>query len=170
MSYNQYHLPLTVTRYNRRYLQKLSPLFVVLKESKGEFGLIVLKNLFKTPNIHLQASKSEKLSSELLQTGWLQDIFLPNCGETSVLLLDSWSGQCDRTVREVIPKDKNFRLMTIPKGTTDKIQPLDVFGFRFWKNFTRKISDAVILYRSDINLSDINERNNIIKLQSIIHN
>lgn len=146
--------------------QLLSPLFMVLKETKGEFGPIVKQNLFKASNIYLQASKSGKMSSELLQT-WLQDVFFPNCGKTAVLLLDSWSGQCERTVREVTPKDTNFRLMTIPKGTTGKIQPLDVFGFRFWKNFVRKISDAVILFGSDINL---HERNNIIKLQSITHN
>lgn len=143
-----------------------SPLFMVLKEPKGEFGPIVTKNLFKAPNIYLEASKSGKLSSELLQT-WIQDVFLPNCGETAVLLLDSWTGQCEHTVRQVIPKEKNFRLMTIPKGTTGQIQPLDVFGFRFWKNFVRKISDGVILFGSNINL---HERNNIIKLQSITHN
>lgn len=144
----------------------LSPLFMVLKEPKGEFGPIVVKKLLQAPNIYLEASTSGKLSSELLQT-WLSNVFFPNCEKTAVLLLDSWSGQCERTVREVTPNDKNFRLMTIPKGTTGKIQPLDVFGFRFWKNFVRKISDAVILFGSNINL---HERNNIIKLQSITHN
>jgi len=41
------------------------------------------------------------------------------------------------------------------------IQPLDVYGFRIWKNFVRTFSD-----RDDINL---HLRNNIIKLQSLTH-
>jgi len=57
--------------------------------------------------------------------------------------------------------------MIIPKGTTGKIQPLDVYGFRIWKNFAKRFSDIVLLLESDINL---HERNNIIKLQSLIHN
>ena len=47
----------------------------------------------------------------------------------------------------------------IPKVTTGKIQPLDVFGVRIWKNFIRHFSDSVILINSDVNL-----------LQSLVHN
>ena len=57
--------------------------------------------------------------------------------------------------------------MIIPKGTTGKIQLLDVYGFRIWKNFTKRFSDTVLLLESNINLD---ERNNILKLQSLIHN
>ena len=45
------------------------------------------------------------------------------------------------------------------RGTTGKIQPLDVFGLRIWKNFSRHFSDSVILMNSDVNL-----------LQSLVHN
>ena len=41
----------------------LSPLFIVLKEPSGGFGPVVEKNLFRPSNIHLQASKSGKLTS-----------------------------------------------------------------------------------------------------------
>jgi len=35
----------------------------------------------------------------------------------------------------------------IPKGTTGKIQPLDVYGFRIWKNFAKRFClDIVLLY------------------------
>ncbi|KAL1516408.1 hypothetical protein ABEB36_000326 [Hypothenemus hampei] len=47
------------------------------------------------------------------------------------------------------------------------IQSLDVFGFRVWKNFVRKFSDAVLLHNYDINL---HARNNLIKIQSLVHN
>ena len=49
----------------------------------------------------------------------------------------------------------------IRKGTTGKIQPLDVFGFRIWNNFVRHFSDSVILMNSNVNL---HSRDNIINL------
>jgi len=57
--------------------------------------------------------------------------------------------------------------MTIPPGTTAKIQPLDVHGFYLWKNFVRKFSDIIVFMQYEINL---HERNNIIKIQSLVHN
>ena len=68
---------------------------------------------------------------------------------------------------ELVSKDKQVNILTIPKKTTAFIQPLDVFGFRIWKNFIRSFSDSVILNNYDINL---HLRNNIIKLQSLAHN
>ena len=66
-----------------------------------------------------------------------------------------------------MPKnDKDIRILTIPKKTTGMIQPLDVYGFRIWKNFVRIFSDRVTLLNYDINL---HLRNNIIKLQSLTH-
>ena len=47
------------------------------------------------------------------------------------------------------------------------IQPLDVYGFRIWKNYVRNFLDSVILMNEDLNLL---LRNNIIKLQRVIHN
>lgn len=57
--------------------------------------------------------------------------------------------------------------MIIPKGTTGSIQPLDVYGFRIWKNYVRRFSDVVYLNNKNI---DLHIRNNIIKLQSLVHN
>ena len=44
---------------------------------------------------------------------------------------------------------------------------MDVYFFRQWKIFARKIHERVLLDGIDINLKD---RNNIIKMQSLIHN
>lgn len=98
---------------------------------------------------------------------WLQEAYFPNIGSHSVLLIDSWSGHCQNTVADLTPIDKHVTTMIIPKGTTGKIQPLDVYGFRVWKNFAKTFSDTVLLLENDINLY---QRNNIIKLQSLIHN
>lgn len=98
---------------------------------------------------------------------WLKEGFFPNAGSNSVLLIDSWSGHCPEVVRQTTPTDKNIIPMIIPKGTTGRIQPLDVFGFRIWKNYVRHFSDSVGLLDQDI---DLHLRNNIIKLQSLTHN
>jgi Tc5 transposase C-terminal domain len=55
----------------------------------------------------------------------------------------------------------------IPKKTTDRIQPLDVYFFRMWKNFVRVFSDRVLVDSVPILLY---QRDNILKLQSLVHN
>jgi hypothetical protein len=47
------------------------------------------------------------------------------------------------------------------------VQPLDKYGFRLWKNFVRRFSDRVVLDGLDV---DLYKRNNMIKLQSLVHN
>ena len=42
--------------------------------------------------------------------------------------------------------------MIITKDTTGKVQPLDVYGFRIWKNYVQHFSDSVILIDYDSNL------------------
>ena len=84
-----------------------------------------------------------------------------------MILLDSWSGHNSKTVNDVTPNNKLVLVKTIPSGTTGRIQPLDVFGFRVWKNFVRQFSDKVLPLGEDINL---HLRNNIIKIQSLTHN
>lgn len=43
--------------------QLLSPLFIVLKEASGQFGPIVEASLFRAENVHVEASKSGKLTT-----------------------------------------------------------------------------------------------------------
>ncbi|XP_036145093.1 uncharacterized protein LOC118646411 [Monomorium pharaonis] len=144
----------------------LSPLFIVLKEITGTFGPRVQEILFNAPNIFVTASKSGKLTSNHVKT-WLKEVFFPNVGPQSVLLLDSWSGHCPNIVSETKPDSAtDIVFLTIPAGTTGKIQPLDVYGFRLWKNFIKYFSDTIML----LNLAlDLHNRNNILKLQSLTH-
>jgi len=146
--------------------QLKSPLYLVLKEASGNFGPRVEESLFRPANVYVAASKSGKLTTQHFQS-WFTNVFVPVTGSFSVLLLDSWSGHCPASLQEFIPKkDKDIRILTIPKKTTGMIQPLDVYGFRLWKNFVRTFSDRVMLLNYDINL---HLRNNIIKLQSLTH-
>jgi len=136
-----------------------------LKEANGNFGPRVEETLFRPSNVFIEASKSRKLTGQHFQS-WFTNVFLPSTGSFSVLLLDSWTGHCPASLQEFMPKDKDIRILTIPKKTTAMIQPLDVYGFRTWKNFVRTFSDRVMLLNYDINL---HLRNNIIKLQSLTH-
>jgi len=81
-------------------------------------------------------------------------------------------GFLDRKQKEKIFTNINkettkVKVYTIPAGATGFSQPLDVYGFRPWKNFLRHFSDLVILHNYDINL---HLRNNILKIQSLIQN
>ena len=145
----------------------LSPLFIVLKEVSGTFGPRVQETMFKATNIFVTASKSGKLTAHHFKI-WLQDVFFPNVGPKSVLLLDSWTGHCPNIIQESKSESiEDIILLTIPAGTTGKIQPLDVYGFRLWKNFVKYFSDIVMLLNLEV---DLHVRNNILKLQSLTHN
>ncbi|XP_076544200.1 uncharacterized protein LOC143305263, partial [Osmia lignaria lignaria] len=146
----------------------LSPLFVVLKETSGEFGPRVQprQTMFKPTNILATASTSGKLANEHFKI-WLKEVYFPNTNEKTALLLDSWSGHCSRSIVEATPENKELVVFTIPAGATKYLQPLDMYGFRGWKNFVRRFSDTVILLHFEINL---HTRNNILKLQSLVHN
>ncbi|EZA54562.1 hypothetical protein X777_05698, partial [Ooceraea biroi] len=121
-------------------------------ESTGTFNPRVEETLFRPVNIYIQASKSGKLTSEHFKT-WFSE-------HVTTRFMD---GTLPKTTRAVdIPQDKEVQFLTIPKKTTGMIQPLDVLGFRVWKNFVRTFSD-----NRDVNL---HSRNEIIKLQSLTHN
>ncbi|XP_051159143.1 uncharacterized protein LOC127280279 [Leptopilina boulardi] len=96
-----------------------SPLLIVLQETNGKFGPIVEKNMYRANNIAVFASKSGKLSSELV-IKWYKNVFLPTTEENSVLLLDSWSGQTKKTFDNLDRGNKNVDICMIPAGTTER--------------------------------------------------
>jgi hypothetical protein len=63
-------------------------------------------------------------------------------------------------IYRVTPKNKEIEVLTIPAGTTSMVKPLDVHGFRMWKNFVRRLSGCVLLDELDV---DLFQRNNILK-------
>lgn len=65
----------------------LSPLIVIVPDAIGEFGTRVRKNLFQEQNIYFTSQKSCKLKGHLKT--WLKDVFFPNFGNNSILLVDS---------------------------------------------------------------------------------
>jgi hypothetical protein len=145
----------------------LSPLFIVLQEPTGSFGPRVQQTLFSAPNIYVTASKSGKLTKAELKL-WFEAVFFPNVREKSVLLIDSGTTYNDKEmINSITPSNKELEIQKIPPKTTSMVQPLDKYGFRLWKNFVRRFSDRVVLDGLDV---DLYQRNNIIKLQSLVHN
>ncbi|KAG5328173.1 SETMR methyltransferase, partial [Acromyrmex charruanus] len=140
----------------------LSSLLIVLKEPSRTLGPKVQETMFITNNIFM--SKSDKLTSNHFEI-WVREVHYPNVGSNSVLLLDSWTGHCPDIIQRNRPDSaQDIVLLTIPAG---KIQPLDIFGFRLWKNFVKHFSDVVMLLDLDVKLYSINA---ILKLQSLTHN
>jgi len=66
----------------------LSSLFIVLKEPSRTLGSRVQETMFTPNNIFIMASKSDKLTSNHFET-WIKEVFFPNVGLNSILLLDS---------------------------------------------------------------------------------
>jgi len=80
-------------------------------------------------------------------------------------LLDSWTGHCpDIIERNKSESADDFVLLSILAG---RIQPLDVFVFRLWKNFIKHFLDGVVFLDLEIKLYS---RNAILKLQSLAYN
>ena len=120
--------------------------------------------MFRENNIFVLASKSGKLTSHHFEI-WLREVYFPNVGPKSVLLLDSWTGHCPNVIERNKPESAADSIfLTIPAGTTGQRQPLDVYGFRMWNNFVRHFSDIVMLLDLEVNL---HSRDAILKLQSL---
>lgn len=99
---------------------------------------------------------------------FLKNVFFPNAPKNALFLADQWSTYKDtEAIANATPKDRRFQLALMPAGSTYKIQPLDVYFFRPLKDFVRKFEDHVLLDDLDVKLFD---RDNILKLQSIVHN
>lgn len=145
----------------------LSPLFLCLKEPSGKFGPIVSKNLRPAPNLRVHCSSSGKMTKELV-TKFIMECLEPNVDQKCLLLFDSWKGQTGTEVyTTALPQGKQPQIIIIPPNTTALLQPLDVFFFRQWKIFAKQIYHHILLNQLKIKMQD---RNNIILMQSLIHN
>ncbi len=144
----------------------IGPILLCLQEVNGRMGEIVKKNLFKPTNVVITCSSSGKLTSSLVAY-WRDKRLLPYIGKKCLLLSDSWGGQKDLKLYEKKAcHDKEVIRLEIPKRTTNELQPMDCFYNRQVKNFIKKIYNRVALDKIQIHLY---ERNNIIKLVSLMH-
>lgn len=141
-------------------------LLIVWQEREGEFGPNVREHLFTHPEIFVQATKSGKVTKNILQT-WFEELYFPLTRDKTLLVLDSYSAYKDlANINQVKPRGKSLKISTIPPGLTGYCQPLDVAVFRPYKSIARAISQHIHLYRPDIKL---HSRNAALKLQACMN-
>ena len=144
----------------------VDPIYLCLKEPKGRMSDNIKAHLYKADHVVVTCSASGKLTTSLVEY-WCDHVLLPSISlsSRSVLLSDSWSWQSD--AKGIYKKTKGLYRLEIPSKTTPKIQSLDVFFNRQYKVIAHRVYDLVIL--DDINIH-LTERNNVIRLHSLIHN
>jgi len=146
----------------------LSKFLLIHQEPQGAFGPRVYDTLLNPPNVVITCTKSGK-SSKYIHNFFLDNVIKPTLSEKALILLDCWSGQKGEHTEETFSiGEHSCQLLHIPPGTTSLVQPCDVYFFRQWKYFAKKISNFIILHY--INEINIHERNNITKLHCLIHN
>ena len=145
----------------------IGPMYLCLQEPKGKMGDTVKKNLFEPTNVVITCSTSGKLTSSLVLY-WRDHCLAPSIDHNSLLLSDSWSAQNDNKIYSDLKSiGKDVKRIMIPQHTTPDIQPLDKFFNRQMKFFIKKLYNRVALDEMEV---DLWQRNNIIKLISLVHN
>ena len=145
-------------------------LFLVLQESKGQFGPIVMQKQTKisTQNLFIRYSTSGKNIKQL--TGEYFDKIRENiCGAALILVLDKWIGQTDEG--NCIKKlDFNMESAFLPPGTTKNFQPLDVQIFQDYKHLVKKVVEYSKTHRSICGNIDLTTREAIIQIYLLTFN
>lgn len=144
--------------------QLLSPLFIVLKETAGEFGPRILPNLPEFPNLVVKCSKSGKLDGHLFKD-WVNECLDLMFDDECVLYMDCWTGQSNEETYNLEGKKVNVEYF--PAQSTSFMQPEDLSLFHPWKDFVKRFINHCLITRSEIT---VHLRNNVLKLQSLIHN
>ena len=147
-----------------------SKCYILFQEKSGEFGPRVLNELQANcpPNIYFDVSKSGKMTKGHLKH------FYANVGDKDLktgdlLLFDSWSGHKDENIiKEAIP-NKTIHFKTIPPKCTKYCQPLDVYFFRQYKLYIRRIEDFVRLEIIALQLN-LRDRIFILKMHAVVFN
>ena len=104
-----------------------------------------------------------------------EDLFLsvlkPHLSTNSLVLCRSWTGYKDEQVG-LLPEafgEKNVYLKIIPLKTTKYAQPLDVYFFRQYKIYAKKITDVIKLRTSNMQ-PKLHGKFFMMKLHSVIYN
>ncbi|CAF1435566.1 unnamed protein product [Adineta ricciae] len=140
----------------------VGPIYLCLNEPTGRISENVQAKMFQPSNVVITCSKSGKLTKSLVHY-WRDKVLAAIVHKKCLLLSDAWLGQGDEEIYKRVPGCKR---LVIPKKTTDKIQPLDVFHNRQMKSIIRHAYDRVMLDQLPISMST---RNNIIRLVSLTH-
>ena len=102
-----------------------------------------------------------------------EDLFLsvlnPHLSTNSLVFCGSWSGHKDEQAPLEVFGGKDVDLKIIPLKTTKCAQPLDVYFFRKYKIYAKRITDFIKLCSSNMQ-PKFHDRFFIMKLHSVIYN
>ncbi|XP_074599871.1 uncharacterized protein LOC141854180 [Brevipalpus obovatus] len=142
----------------------LDPMLICLQERNGEFGVNVRQSMQKPPNLYITCSRLGKLSTAIMKN-FSSDVLYQMIDRKACLVLDSWSGQKDRSIFEFTGKELEVRFF--PKGSTSFMQPLDINCFHQWKDFVKRFTERVIMENVPVKL---HTRDSILIMHSLILN
>ncbi|KAK6040614.1 hypothetical protein COOONC_21879 [Cooperia oncophora] len=135
-------------------------LLVILPERGGVFPQC---GHWQAPNLLVMAGKTHIMTKAQVPTFVEECVVGSSSPPLTILLVDSWSGFTDHSnVLSKVPDGKEVRLMTIPAGATALCQPLDVYFFRVFKRYIRRIYDHVAHHHPDFTYN----RDNILKVSA----
>lgn len=115
------------------------------------------------PNIVAKGTTSGKCTNKIVEQ-WCKEVFALDVKGETVLLLDAWTGQSDKTdynsfingesgsiddtsdLDEDVPSaQKSVDVKYLPKSSTQYIQPLDLYFFRQYKILIKDVTQLVRL-------------------------
>ena len=139
----------------------MSPLLVVFAEAKEPKKF--QEELAEFSNLWCRSTTSGKLTTDI-EKEYIQDIILPRVEGPTEMLIDSWTGFTKAIDTEDEEPDLHFHI--IPKGATGKIQPLDVFYNRQYKDLFRTLCRYIRRRNPGYIIS---VRKNLARLISLVH-
>ena len=145
--------------------QLVDPMYLCLQGPCGKMWETMKKRSFQPSNVVITCSKSGKLTSPLVRY-WCEKCLVPSIDKNCLLLSDSYSGQNDPKLYQDT-KSKSIKRIMVPKNTTCDMQSLDRCFSGQIKILIKRVYHHVAIEQIDINLW---ERNDIIKLISLVHN
>ncbi|XP_069673414.1 uncharacterized protein [Periplaneta americana] len=146
-------------------------LYICLQEAGGKFGKCISETLQhnKPSNIEFDCNSSGKMSKAIVLS-WMRKVLEPELTGSSLLLLNSCSGQINKNLpaKAFSDMDVNFHIKIIPRKATKYCQPLDVYFFQQYKLFARRMEEHIRC--DDEHAVNLHDRIFIFKLHSFIYN
>ena len=121
------------------------------------------------PSKCLRRCKCEWEEDERTPEDLLLSVLNPPLSTNSLVLCGSWSGHKDAQVLLEAFGGKDVDLKVIPPKTTKYAQPLDMYFFRQYKIYAKRITDFIKLRSSNMQ-PKLHDRFFIMKLHSVIYN
>lgn len=137
---------------------------VVLYEHQGPpFDFDELVREFN--NLQVYYSKSGWMGKEIAQQ-WMKEIFLPMAEESSLLIVDSWTGYKEMIQMPDLAT-KKLEISVLPAGSISQLQPADAYFNWTFKHYLRKISNKLQWKHPDFTLST---KKNFLTLLVLVYN